>query len=120
LARYPDGPRRRRLGRAIPGQARVARRRLGRHAAGGSGNDELYGGAGNDVLEGRKGNDTANAGLATTRSPETTATIRSSEVLRADDDEADTNLNGGPGSDTAHYDQGIDVALVAVETLIPA
>jgi Ca2+-binding RTX toxin-like protein len=101
---------------------------------GGSGNDELYGGAGNDVLEGRNGNDLADAGPGNDSvagndgddqligGPAADALIGGdgADVLRADDDEADTNLNGGPGSDTAHFDQGIDVAPVAVETLIPA
>ena len=42
------------------------------------------------------------------------------DVLWADDDEADTNLNGGAGIDTAYFDLGIDPMPVAVEVEIPA
>jgi Ca2+-binding RTX toxin-like protein len=101
---------------------------------GGSGNDELYGGTGNDVLEGRNGNEFADGGpgndsvagndgddqLIGGSGADALIGGNGADVLRADDDEADTNLNGGPGSDTAHFDQGIDVAPVAVETLIPS
>jgi Ca2+-binding RTX toxin-like protein len=66
--------------------------------AGSDGNDELIGGAGIDALIGGEGDD----------------------VIRADDDEADTNVNGGAGSDTAYYDHGVDAAPVAVELKIPA
>ena len=41
-------------------------------------------------------------------------------MLRGDDDEADINLNGGPGIDTAYFDLGVDPLPVAVETEIPA
>ena len=40
--------------------------------------------------------------------------------MDADDDEADTNINGGSGADIAIYDLGIDPNPVATETLIPA
>jgi Ca2+-binding RTX toxin-like protein len=65
---------------------------------GGNGDDDLTGGAGADLLSGSAGNDT----------------------LHADDDEADTTINGAPDMDSAYYDQGIDPSPLAVETKIPA
>lgn len=41
------------------------------------------------------------------------------DILEANDDEADTQIHGGPGTDTAHVDAGIDPATIAVETVIP-
>ncbi|MGH3103841.1 MAG: calcium-binding protein, partial [Gaiellaceae bacterium] len=101
---------------------------------GGAGDDELHGGAGNDVLEGRDGNDTAYGGagndsvagndghdeLVGGAGLDALIGGDGDDVMRADDDEADTNLSGGPGNDTAYYDEGIDVTPVAVETKIPA
>jgi Ca2+-binding RTX toxin-like protein len=101
---------------------------------GGEGNDALHGGTGNDVLEGRGGNDlllggggndslSGNAGddeLIGGAGADSLAGGDATDLLRADDDEADTNLNGGPGSDTVHYDAGVDPTPVAVETLVPA
>ena len=40
--------------------------------------------------------------------------------MDADDDEADTNINGGAGADIGIYDLGIDPTPVATETLIQA
>jgi Ca2+-binding RTX toxin-like protein len=74
---------------------------------GGDGNDSLAGNGGNDELVGGSGSDALIGGDA-------------DDVLRADDDEADALLNGGPGSDTAYFDQGIDPSPVAVEVPVPA
>jgi Ca2+-binding RTX toxin-like protein len=63
-----------------------------------SGNDELIGGSGADQFLGSSGND----------------------IMRADDDAADVNINGGPGTDTAYYDLGIDPVPTATESKIPA
>ena len=101
---------------------------------GGTGNDELYGGAGADTLEGREGNDLVSgaAGNDTLAGNDGNDELIGGagldaliagigdDLIRADDDEADTNVNGGPGTDTAHFDQGVDVDPVAVETEIPA
>jgi Ca2+-binding RTX toxin-like protein len=101
---------------------------------GGSAADELYGGPGNDVLSGRDGNDKVDGGADNDSvagnvgddeligGPGVDALIGSDgdDLLRGDDDEADTNLNGGPGTDTAHYDAGIDPAPVATEIEIAA
>jgi hypothetical protein len=40
-------------------------------------------------------------------------------VLKADDDEADTQIHGGSGADTAYVDAGLDPGTIAVETVIP-
>lgn len=101
---------------------------------GGAGSDEVYGGAGADTLEGRNGNDLVDGGTGNDSVAGNDGNDEliggagadaliggfGDDTLRADDDEADTNLNGGPGADTAYYDVGIDVTPVAVETLIPA
>ena len=42
------------------------------------------------------------------------------DTFRADDDENDPIISGGPGIDTAYYDAGIDPTPAAVETRIPA
>ncbi len=40
-------------------------------------------------------------------------------MIEADDDEADAQIHGGAGADTACVDAGLDPATVAVETVIP-
>lgn len=101
---------------------------------GGVAGDELYGGAGNDVLEGRDGDDTldgsagddtlaggsGNDDLTGGAGADSLSGSDGDDVLHADDDEADTNLNGGAGTDTAYYDEGIDVQILAVENRIAA
>ncbi|HEU4450253.1 MAG TPA: calcium-binding protein [Gaiellaceae bacterium] len=100
---------------------------------GGSGADELHGGSGNDLLEGREGADT----LAGDAGADTLAGNDGDDVLTggagadsfsgssgndlffAVDGEADTQLNGGPGIDTAHYDAALDATPVAVENRFP-
>lgn len=74
--------------------------------AGRSGNDSLSGGDGNDTLLGGAGSDAFIAGAG-------------DDVLEAVDGEAESNLNGGPGVDTARYDSVIDPAPVAVENRLP-
>lgn len=74
--------------------------------AGGGGNDSLSGGDGDDNLLGGAGSDAFIAGAGT-------------DLLDAVDDEAESNLNGGPGVDTARYDAGIDPTPVAVENHLP-
>ena len=100
---------------------------------GGAGNDEIYGGAGADTLEGRGGNDYMSGGggndsvagqdgddeLIGGAGADALIGGYGLDLLRADDDEADTNLNGGPDADTAYYDDGLE-SPVAVETLLPA
>ncbi len=74
--------------------------------SGGAGNDSLAGGDGNDAIVGGPGVDTLNGGF-------------DNDVLEADDDEADAQIHGGPGTDTAYVDAGVDPATIAVETVIP-
>jgi Ca2+-binding RTX toxin-like protein len=73
---------------------------------GGAGNDSLSGGDGNDTLVGGAGSDSLVAGAG-------------DDFLDALDGEAESNLNGGPGMDTARYDSGIDPTPVAVENHLP-
>lgn len=89
------------------GGADVLEGRLGSDLlAGRSGNDSLSGGDGNDTLLGGAGSDAFIAGAG-------------DDVLEAVDGEAESNLNGGPGVDTARYDSVIDPAPVAVENRLP-
>lgn len=78
------------------------------------GNDVLDGGPGNDSLSGSSGNDTLTGGAGLD------SLIGGSEndTLYAEDDEADTQINGGPGTDTAYVDDGLDPNTVGVETVI--
>lgn len=101
---------------------------------GGAGGDTLSGGAGDDALSGREGADTLDGGadndsvagndgnddVTGGTGVDTLLGGENDDVLRADDDAADTNVNGGRGSDTAYYDAGIDPQPVAVEVLVPA
>ena len=74
--------------------------------SGGGGNDSIAGGDGNDTIVGGAGVDTLNGG-------------NNNDVLEADDDEADAQIHGGAGADTAYIDAGVDPATIAVETVIP-
>jgi Ca2+-binding RTX toxin-like protein len=80
------------------------------------GNDTISGNGGNDFLNGSDGNDMITGGAGA----DSFVGGFDNDTLFADDDEADTQINGGPGSDTAYYDLGIDPGPSAVETLIPA
>jgi Ca2+-binding RTX toxin-like protein len=100
---------------------------------GGLGNDELYGGAGADTIEGRAGADLALGGgggdtisgndgdddLSGGSGADVLIGGDGSDTLRAADGQADPNVNGGQGSDTAFYDAALDFP-VACETLVPA
>jgi Ca2+-binding RTX toxin-like protein len=100
---------------------------------GGLGADEVQGGAGNDLLEGREGNDvlSGDAGDDTLAGNDGNDELTGGagadsflgsggdDVFFATDGEADTQLSGGPGIDTAHYDGALDPTPVAVENRIP-
>ncbi len=101
---------------------------------GGSGNDELYGGLGADSLTGFTGDDSLDGGGGTDTlagndgadsliggaGADSLIGGPGVDTLHADDDEADTSINGGQDADTAFYDLGIDPNPVASETLIAA
>ncbi len=80
------------------------------------GNDTISGNGGNDFLNGSDGNDSIIGGAGA----DNFVGGFDSDTLFADDDEADTSINGGPGTDTAHYDLGIDPGPSAVEVHIHA
>jgi Ca2+-binding RTX toxin-like protein len=100
---------------------------------GGDGGDELHGGDGADVLEGRLGSDllvgrSGDDSLSGGDGDDTLLGGSGSDAfiagagddsLEAVDGEAESNLNGGPGIDTATYDAGVDPAPVAVENRLP-
>ena len=102
---------------------------------GGSGNDELYGGLGADSLTGFTGADIArrrrrlrhpiagNDGddsLTGGGGADSLIGGAGADTLHADDDEADTSINGGQAPTSRIYDLGIDPTPVATETLIQA
>ena len=100
---------------------------------GGLSSDELAGGTGNDLLEGREGADVLLGGdgddtlagndgndeLTGGAGADSLAGSSGEDAFFAVDGEADSNLNGGPGIDTARYDAGIDPAPLAVENRLP-
>ena len=101
---------------------------------GGNGNDTLTGGAGADSLDGRNGNDTLSGGggndtllggsgnddLTGGSGGDSLTGSTGNDVFHADDDEADTLISGGSGTDTAYYDLGIDPTPTATETKVAA
>jgi Ca2+-binding RTX toxin-like protein len=91
---------------------------------GGPGSDRLEGTEGDDLLDAGPGNDVIAAGGGNdslTGGPGADELIGSGEndVLYAVDNEGDTQLNGGPGIDTAYYDHALDAAPIAVENKVP-
>ncbi len=102
--------------------------------SGGSGHDELYGGAGADTLEGNNGDDVLSGGggndnlkggngndtMTGGAGADQFSGSSGNDTMYANDDEADSSINGGPNVDTAYYDQGVDPAPLATENRIPA
>ncbi len=92
--------------------------------SGGSGNDRLEGTDGSDQLDGGVGDDYLAAGagddlLVGGPGRDTLTASDGTDTLHADDGEADGDLNGGPGIDTAYYDAGVDPVPLAVENKVP-
>jgi Ca2+-binding RTX toxin-like protein len=106
---------------------------LGDTLSGGDGADELYGGAGADVLEGRLGSDVIAGGggndtlagndgndtLTGDAGSDTFLGSAGDDTFFAVDGVADTQLSGGAGVDTAHYDGAFDPTPLAVENRLP-
>ena len=106
---------------------------LGDTLTGGDGADELNGGAGADLLEGRLGADILRGGgggdslagndgndeLTGGAGADSFTGSAGNDIFFAVDGVADTLLSGGSGTDTAHYDAGLDPTPVAVENRIP-
>lgn len=105
---------------------------LGDTIIGGDGADVLVGGAGNDVIEGRDGDDSleghggddtlngqgGNDTITGHAGADSMSGSAGDDLFRADDAEADTSINGGPGVDTAYYDGALDPNPLATETKI--
>jgi Ca2+-binding RTX toxin-like protein len=121
-------------GAGFPGVLNLYAGDLGDSLTGGLGNDTLNGGAGADVLNGREGNDVLLGGdandllnggdggdqLTGGAGADGLSGGAGDDTTHADDDFADTSINGGPGIDTAFYDAGTDPLPVATENRIPA
>jgi Ca2+-binding RTX toxin-like protein len=82
---------------------------------GSSGDDVIRGANGNDKLRGADGNDSIFGG----QGADTFSGSYGDDVFDAHDGDADVQLNGGPGVDTAAYDRGLDPAPIAVENRFP-
>lgn len=106
---------------------------LGDTLNGGDGADELHGGAGADQLYGRSGADVVSGGggddtlagndgndeLTGGGGADSFAGSGGDDVLFAVDGAADSLINGGSGTDTAHYDASLDPTPLAVENRVP-
>jgi Ca2+-binding RTX toxin-like protein len=77
-------------------------------------NDVIIAGPGNDTIGGGDGNDSMDGGPGL----DSFSGSGGDDTMFAQDDEADTQLNGGPGTDTAYYDTGVDPNPVATEIKI--
>ncbi len=90
---------------------------------GGPGNDRLEGQASIDLLDGGSGADELAAGgggdtLIGGPGPDTFIASDGNDLLLANDGEADVQLHGGPGTDTAYYESALDTNRIGVENLI--
>ena len=83
-------------------------------ALGNVGNDELRGETGNDKLSGQDGNDRLVGGTGA----DTLLGGNQDDTLDAADGEADVEIHGQAGVDTAYYDAGLDPGPIAVENAV--
>jgi Ca2+-binding RTX toxin-like protein len=81
---------------------------------GNSGNDEIRGEDGNDVLRGQDGTDRVVGGAGA----DNLTGGDGDDTLEAFDGEADVQIHGQIGTDTAYYDSGIDPAPFSIENLV--
>lgn len=101
---------------------------------GSTGNDQISGGNGDDTLEGQEGNDTLDGGagndsisggygddtLTGGAGADSLIGGLGNDTIYAHDGEADTQIAGNGGIDTAYYDAGIDPLPVSVEHKFPS
>ncbi len=78
------------------------------------GSDTISGGGGNDTIVGNDGSDEITGGPGL----DSLTASGGNDTIHAWDDEADTLISGGSGTDTAEVDTGVDPATVGVETVI--
>src|SRR5262249_30120408 len=108
------------------GNDRLLRRSAGDdHISGGNGDDNIDGQEGNDVVDGGPGNDMVSAGAGNDTligGPGADSLIGGlgDDVIYANDGEADTQIAGSGGIDTAYYDGALDPAPVSVEHRFPS
>ena len=82
---------------------------------GNSGNDEILGNDGSDTIRAQDGNDRLVGGSGA----DNLTGGNGDDVIDAADGEADVQIHGQVGVDTAYYDPGIDPAPLSVENAIP-
>lgn len=121
-------------GLAYAGSLTLRAGNLGDELNGGNGNDTLVGGSGNDVVTGNAGADQISGGAGADMlsgsdgndsivgGPGADSLVGGfdDDTLDAFEGEADTQIHGGPGVDTAYVDPGLDPATIAVENVIGA
>jgi Ca2+-binding RTX toxin-like protein len=119
-------------GLAYAGDTTITGGNAGDELNGGNGADAITGGGGNDVLNGSGGPDTLVGGGGSDRlsggdgfdtltggaGADALIAGAGNDTLFANDGQADTQVHGGAGTDTATVDANIDPAPVAVETTI--
>ena len=120
-------------GHVFPGPVTLRAGNLGDSLTGSDFADLLFGGDGADFIHGSEGGDTIAGGRANDRlrgaggddslsggpGADTFSGSFGNDVLDAHDGQADLQLNGGAGVDTAAYDRGLDPAPIAVEERFP-
>ena len=84
-------------------------------ADGNAGSDEILGNEGSDTIRGQDGNDRIVGGAGA----DTLTGGNEDDTLDAADGEADVQIHGQIGVDTAYYDAGVDPAPLSVENLVP-
>jgi Ca2+-binding RTX toxin-like protein len=119
-------------GLAYAGTMRIAGGELGDELNGGNGADVIVGGAGPDVANGSSGDDTitgaggndrlsggdGNDSISGGPGADDMLGGNHDDTLDAFDGEADVQIHGGQGVDTAYVDAGLDPATIAVESVV--
>ena len=120
-------------GHVFPGPVTLRAGNLGDSLTGSNFADLLFGGDGADFIHGSEGGDTMVGGRANDRlrgaggddslsggpGADTFSGSFGNDVLDAHDGQADLQLNGGAGVDTAAYDRALDPAPIGVEDRFP-
>jgi Ca2+-binding RTX toxin-like protein len=119
-------------GLAYQGGLTITGGNAGDELNGGQGPDAITGGSGNDVLNGYGGNDTLSGGAGDDRvsggdgndtltggpGADTHIAGAGNDTIFANDGEADVQIHGAAGVDTATVDANLDPATIAVENKI--
>ena len=119
-------------GLAYPGNTTITGGNVGDELNGGNGNDVITGGSGNDVINGYGAHDTLVGGAGNDRvsggdgndtltggaGADDLIAGAGDDTIFANDSEADVQIHGAAGIDTATVDANLDPATIAVENKI--